>query len=43
MTTGDILDAFEALAAKPDPFAYPIVTIRPPARAAQRERFKRDD
>lgn len=42
MTTGELLRAFEALAGKPDPFAYPVVTIRPPARAAQRERFKRD-
>jgi len=41
MTTGDLIRAFEALAAQEDPFAYPIRTIRPPDRSALRERFKR--
>jgi hypothetical protein len=41
MTAGDILRAFEALAVRDDPFAYPIQRITPPARAQARERFKR--
>ena len=41
MTTGDIIQAFEALAAQERPFAYPIQTIRPPDRSPMRERFKR--
>lgn len=42
MTTGDLVRAFEALAAKESPFAYPIQFITPPGTRAQlRERFKR--
>ncbi len=41
MTTGDIIRVFEALAAKEDPFAYPMQTIRPLDRSPLRERFKR--
>lgn len=41
MTTGDILEAFEAFAEKENPFGYPLQRIRPPARAEARERFKR--
>jgi hypothetical protein len=41
MTTGDIIRGFETLAAKSEPFAYPIQRIRPPDRASRRERFKR--
>lgn len=41
MTTGDILRGFDALAEKEAPFSNPLQRIRPPARAATRERFKR--
>jgi len=41
MTTGEIIEAFERLAAEEAPFAYPLRRIRPPARAQARERFKR--
>ena len=42
MTTGDILRALARLAAKEEPFAYPIQFITPPGtRASHRERFKR--
>jgi hypothetical protein len=41
MTAGDILHAFARLAAKQDPFAYPIQFVTPPGtRRARRERFK---
>ncbi len=42
MTTGDILRAFAGLAAKEEPFAYPIQFVTPPGtRAERRVRFKR--
>lgn len=41
MTTGEILEAFEALAGEEAPFAYPVRRIRPPARGQAHERFKR--
>lgn len=42
MTTGDILRALEALAAKKVPFASPIQFVTPPGtRAQRRDRFKR--
>lgn len=41
MTTGEIIQAFEFLTTRQEPFAYPMQAIRPPSRSPLRARFKR--